>query len=118
MEMQKITKKKFIEELINKRSKFVTSVFRRTDEIILNGLNTSDIEVKLATVNYRTVTETHSNHIVFSNGSSLYFNQQGKKEYFEHTNGNGTRFLVQRTSYHDERSKDTVMDYIVYAICE
>ena len=78
--MNQITKKEFIETLSNNETIFVGSLFRYNDRKCINAME------RIITINKnikrRTVTEEHSNYLVFSNGSRLDFNQAG-------TNRNG-----------------------------
>ena len=53
---------------------------------------------------------------MFSNGSRLDFNQEGKKEYFSYKNGNGIQFVIQRTEIFDDFDGKINLNYIVYIV--
>lgn len=75
--MEKITRKEFTEILTNNRTVLAGSVFRWNDEKCIAGME--NIKVISEKAERRTVTEKHSNYIVFGNGSRLDFNQEGKR---------------------------------------
>ena len=111
--MTQITKKEFIETLSNNETILVDSIFCRNDEICIN------VMARITTINYakrRTVTEEHSNYIVFSDGSRLDFNQTGTKKYFSYTNTYGIHFLIQRTEVYDDFDEKFYKNYIVYMV--
>lgn len=111
--MTQITKKEFIETLSNNETILFDSIFRRNDEICIN------VMARIITINYakcRTVTEEHSNYIVFSDGSRLDFNQTGTKKYFSYTNTYGIHFLIQRTEVYDDFDEKFYKNYIVYIV--
>lgn len=74
--MEKITRKEFTEILTNNRTILAGSVFRWNDDKCIAGME--NIKAISEKAERRTVTEKHSNYIVFSNGSRLDFNQEGK----------------------------------------
>lgn len=114
--MEKITKKQFVEILTNYASVFCASVFRWNDEKCERAMeNIGKIDEK---AERRTVSEKHTSFIVFSGGSRLYFDKEGKNEYFSYQNKNGTKFVLQRTISHDDFDDKDYQDYIVYAIIE
>lgn len=132
--MEKITKREFIEILNNHPSILAGSFFRRNDDEIIKAMeNCKGISEK---AKRRTVTENHSNYIVFSNGSRLDFNQKGKNEYFRHKSGNGIEFILQRLTtetedfdaeedYYNEHGNFNCgsifredQNYVIYAIVE
>lgn len=112
--MTQITKKEFIETLSNNETILAGSVFRQSDDRCINAM------ARIATINKnakrRTVTEEHSNYIVFSNGSRLDFNQTGTKKYFSYTNTYGIHFLIQRTEVYDDFDEKFYKNYIVYIV--
>ena len=113
--MERITKRSFIETLCSGKSKFIASVFRKSDEWIspkLNGINPETLEK----VESRTVIEKHAEYIVFSNGSRLDFNQNGTKEYYKLQNENGIDFIIQKTTYFDDFDEVNNENYIIYSI--
>lgn len=116
--MEKITKKLFIEQLQENRNVLCSSGFRSTYDRLSSLMEKISIN-GIAKMERRTVVKTASNHLVFSNGSSIYFDQHGKKEYFSHRNAGGVKFLLQTTirkgdtEYGDEPEE---MSYILYAI--
>ena len=112
--MEKITRKEFTEILTNNKTVLAGSVFRWNDEKCIAGME----NIKSANENAerRKVTEKHSNYIVFSNGSRLYFDQEGKKEYFSYKNGNGIQFVIQRTEIFDDFDGKFDLNYIVYIV--
>lgn len=112
--MEKITRKEFTEILTNNRTILAGSVFRWNDEKCIAGME--NIKVIGEKAERRTVTEKHSNYIVFSNGSRLDFNQEGKKEYFSYKNGNGVQFVIQRTEIFDDFDEKINLNYIVYIV--
>lgn len=112
--MEKITRKEFTEILTNNRTILAGSVFRWNDEKCIAGMENIKAIGKKA--ERRTVTEKHSNYIVFSNGSRLDFNQEGKKEYFSYKNGNGVQFVIQRTEIFDDFDEKINLNYIVYIV--
>lgn len=114
--MEKITRKKFTEVLTGNASIFMGSFFRWNDEKSVRAME--KVEAISADAERRTVTENHSNYILFNNGSRLSFDQNGKKEYFSHTNGNGIRFVFQKTTYHDDFDGVDYSDYIFYVTIE
>lgn len=114
--MEKITKKQFVEILTSHTSVFCGSVFRWNDEKCERGMES--IGKIDENDERRTVTENHANFIVFSNESRLDFDQEGKKEYFSYQNKCGVKFVLQRTSRHDDFDNMDYLDYIVYAIIE
>lgn len=112
--MEKITRKEFTEILTNNRTILAGSVFRWNDEKCIAGME--NIKAIGEKAECRTVTEKHSNYIVFSNGSRLDFNQEGKKEYFSYKNGNGVQFVIQRTEIFDDFDEKINLNYIVYIV--
>ena len=112
--MEKITKKSFIDTLCSGKSKFISSVFRKSDEWIIKALKTV-LPENLEKVESRTVKERHANYITFSNGSSLDFNQEGTKEYFKHTE-NGIDFIIQKLTTWDDFDGANKENYIIYSI--
>lgn len=112
--MEKVTRKEFTEILTNNRTILAGSVFRWNDEKCIAGME--NIKAISEKAERRTVTENHSNHIVFSNGSRLDFNQEGKKEYFSYKNGNGVQFVIQRTEIFDDFDGKFNLNYIVYIV--
>lgn len=112
--MEKITRKEFTEILTNNRTILAGSVFRWNDEKCIAGME--NIKAIGEKAERRTVTGKHSNYIVFSNGSRLDFNQEGKKEYFSYTNGNGVQFVIQRTEIFDDFDEKINLNYIVYIV--
>lgn len=112
--MEKITRKEFTEILTNNRTILAGSVFRWNDEKCIAGME--NIKVIGEKAERRTVTEKHSNYIVFSNGSRLDFNQEGKKEYFSYKNGSGVQFVIQRTEIFDDFDEKINLNYIVYIV--
>lgn len=112
--MNQITKKEFIETLSNNETIFVGSLFRYNDRKCINAME------RIITINKnikrRTVTEEHSNYIVFSDGSRLDFNQAGTKKYFSYTNTHGIHFLIQRTEVYDDFDEKFYKNYIVYSV--
>lgn len=112
--MKKITRKEFTEILTNNRTILAGSVFRWNDEKCIAGMK--NIKTISEKAERRTVTEKHSNYIVFSNGSHLDFNQKGKKEYFSYKNENGVQFVVQRTEIFDDFDEKINLNYIVYIV--
>lgn len=112
--MERITKKSFIDTLCNGKSKFIASVFRKSDEWLTEKLKGVNPEI-LEKVESRKVTERHAEYITFSNGSRLDFDQNGTKEYYKH-NENGIDFLIQKTTTFDEFDETNHENYIVYSI--
>lgn len=132
--MQKITRKEFTAILTEKASVFMGSVFRWNDEKCARAMEgIARIDEK---TERRTVTENHASYILFSNGSRLDFNQEGKKEYFEYENENGVKFVLQKTTvqvrdwdaeeeyWKEHHNSDCgeiykeQQDYVVYAVIE
>lgn len=112
--MEKITRKEFAEILTNNRTILAGSVFRWNDDKCIAGME--NIKAISEKAERRTVTEKHSNYIVFSNESRLDFNQEGKKEYFSYKNGNGVQFVIQRTEIFDDFDEKINLNYIVYIV--
>lgn len=113
--MNTITKKAFIESISNYEYCFVCSAFRRDDEkmkIALNQIKPEQIEK----AEKRKVIEKHSNYIVFSNGSRLYFDNEGEKVYIEYVNIYGVLFIIQKTIVYDSFDNEYQNNYIVYAM--
>lgn len=112
--MTQISKKTFIETLLINKTILAGSVFRQSDERCINAM------ARITTINKndkcRTVTEAHSNYIVFSDGSRLDFNQTGTKQYFSYTNTYGIHFLIQRTEVYDDFDEKFYKNYIVYIV--
>lgn len=83
--MTQITKKEFIETLSNNETILADSIFRYNDRKCINAMERT--MERIITINKnikrRTVTEEHSNYIVFSDGSRLDFNQAGTKKIFQ-----------------------------------
>lgn len=114
--MKKITRKAFTEILTRNTSILMGSVFRWNDEKCARAMDS--IREIDENSQRRTVTENHANYLLFSNGSRLDFDQEGKKEYFTYENENGVKFAIQRTERHDDFDEADYLDYIVYAIIE
>lgn len=115
--MNQITKKEFIETLSNNETILVDSLFRYNDRKCIKAMEHA--MERITTINYakrRTVTEEHSNYIVFSDGSRLDFNQIGTKKYFSYTNTYGIHFLIQRTEVYDDFDERFYKNYIVYMV--
>lgn len=116
--MNQITKKEFIETLSNNETIFVGSLFRYNDRKDINAMERT--MERIITINKnikrRTVTEEHSNYIVFSDGSRLDFNQAGTKKYFSYTNTHGIHFLIQQTEIYDNFDEKFYKNYIVYMV--
>jgi hypothetical protein len=114
--MNQITKKGFIETLSNNETILVDSGFYYSDGTCINAME------RIITINKnikrRTVTEEHSNYIVFSDGSRLDFNQTGTKKYFSYTNTYGIHFLIQRTEVYDDFDEKFYKNYIVYMVAQ
>ena len=111
--MEKITKKSFIETISENATYFCGSVFRKTDEIIKTAMNTCN---SFDGFQKRNVKIKQSNAVQFSNGSWLYFDQEGKKEYFKYVNKFGMTHLIQKTTYHDRFDDVDYSDYIIYGL--
>ena len=79
--MTQITKKEFIETLSNNETILVDSLFRYNDRKCINAMErTMEWIITInKNIKRRTVTEEHSNYLVFSDGSRLDFNQAGTK---------------------------------------
>lgn len=118
--MTQITKKEFIETLSNNETILVDSLFRYNDRKCINAMEYA--MERIITINKnvkrRTVTEEHSNYIVFSDGSRLDFNQTGTKKYFSYTNTYGFHFLIQRTEVYDDFDEQFYKNYIVYMVAQ
>ena len=112
--MTQITKKEFIETLSNNETILVDSGFYYSDGTCINAIERITTINKI--VKRRTVTEEHSNYIVFSDGSRLGFNQTGTKKYFSYTNTYGFHFLIQRTEVYDDFDDKFYKNYIVYMV--
>lgn len=112
--MTQITKKEFIETLLNNETILVDSGFYYSDGTCINAMERITTINKI--VKRRTVTEEHSNYIVFSDGSRLGFNQTGTKKYFSYTNTYGFHFLIQRTEVYDDFDDKFYKNYIVYMV--
>lgn len=122
---EKITKKNFIEILTNNNSVLFGSVFRWTDEKVQKALNKDIITdlyfnaaIKNNLAEVREVKKCFSNHLLFSNGSNLYFDDEGKKEYFTFTNNNNALFIIKKNTYYDDFDGKNYENYIVYYICK
>ena len=113
--MLRITKKTFIDTLCNTESVFAGSVFKWNDDKIIAAIGELDPQA-MKQSDRRTVRAKHSNHVVFSNGSYLYFNQNGEKTYLEHE-CNGIKYIMQKTHRYDDFDKKWYDDYVVYALC-
>ena len=117
--MKKITNKHFIELLCNNGSVFAGRVWQKNDDIIIKAMdnitveNVEKIEEKAGR---RTVKEKHAKYIIFSNGSRMGFDQDGKYECFEHFNKNGIYLIVQRLEWYDDFDKKYYYNYLVYII--
>lgn len=99
--MTQITKKEFIETLSNNETILVDSLFRYNDRKCINAMERT--MERITTINNakrKSVTEEHSNYIVFSGDS-----RPGTIKYFRYTNKYGIHFLIQITEV-----------YIVYVI--
>lgn len=116
--MNQITKKEFIETLSNNETILVDSLFRYNDRKCINAMERTMEQIITINKNIkrRTVTEEHSNYIVFSDGSRLDFNQVGTKKYFSYTNTYGIHFLIQRTEVYDDFDEKSYKNYIVYIV--
>lgn len=116
--MNQITKKEFIETLSNNETILVGSLFRYCDGKCINAMEHAMERITTIYKNAkrRTVTEEHSNYIVFSDGSRLDFNQAGTKKYFSYTNTYGIYFLIQRTEVYDDFDEKFYKNYIVYMV--
>lgn len=112
--MTQITKKEFIETLSNNETILVDSGFYYSDGTCINAMERITTINKI--VKRRTVTEEHSNYIVFSDGGRLGFNQTGTKKYFSYTNTYGFHFLIQRTEVYDDFDDKFYKNYIVYMV--
>lgn len=111
--MKKITKAAFIDYLCNHQTILAGSVFRWNDGRLLRAVENIKPE---KTDKRRVVTEKHANFLMFSDGGRLDFNQQGKKEYFLHTNATGTDLIWQKRTTFDEFDKKNEYHYIVYIL--
>lgn len=114
--MTQITQKEFIETLSNNETILVDSGFYYSDGTYINAME------RIITINKnikrRTVTEEHSDYIVFSDGSRLDFNQAGTKKYFSYTNTHGVHFLIQKTEIYDDFDEKFYKIYIVYMVAQ
>ena len=85
--MKKITKKEFVETLCNNVTSQVVLLRRElneSDKNIIRGLtweNASDEQHKIELLP-RTVEKKQTNAVMFSNGSWLYFDEKGEKNYY------------------------------------
>lgn len=113
--MEKITKKEFTETLIENTNILMGSTFRWTDEKCEIAMENLKIDKRMER---RTVTKSNSSYILFSNGSRLDFNQDGRKEYFKYENAEGIKFLLQRTAVYDTFDESEYLNYIIYAVIE
>lgn len=114
--MEKITRKAFLEILTENTSILAGSVFRWNDKKCIAGMET--IKAINEKAERRTVTEKHTNYILFSNGSRLAFDQEGKYDYFIYENKNGVKFAIQRLTRWDDFDEAEYLDYIVYIVIE
>lgn len=90
--MEKITKKAFCETLCGHMSTLCGNISNKPENFItgkLDGLKIAEgiiLEKRAATL--------HSNHIEFTGGSRLYFDQNGKYSFYHHTGKSGLDFLL------------------------
>lgn len=113
--MEICTKKHFLELLCNNGSSFFAPARWKSDEWIVAAMDGITPEA-VAMAPRRTVAEIHSQYIVFSGGSRLSFDQEGKYQCFTYRNKNGIYFAVQRHEYWDDFDGITRYNYIVYVI--
>ncbi len=111
--MEKITKKAFVEMLCNNKTAFVGSWFRK-DDVWMEKLCQSIKRENVAAAEKRTVTQRRSNSVVFYNGSALYLDQDGEKEYFAE-NVNGCKVIWQKLTTWDDFDEKYEHNYVVYA---
>lgn len=115
--MKTITKKSFIDKLTTKKSKFINLISTHTynsDMLknIENSLDKINIDM-LDNVQTRFCIKKQSNAIQFNNKSWLYFDVQGKKEYYQHNN-----YYIFINSYYDEYANYTYTKILIYYIVE
>lgn len=108
--MEKITKKHFIELLCAHESALACS--GRTKENIdckIDEMFSNLTESELQEPIFRTVKKQHSNSLLFSNGSSIYFDDFGEKTY--HKVGS---CIVQKNVIDYSKDNTCSYDYIQY----
>lgn len=114
--MEKITKKRFIETLAANTTVLLASVRRsENSEDAIHAALDGITEIHPAAPR-RKVKEIHSNHVLFDNDSSIYFDQDGKKEYFTHKNDGKIEFIGQKHTVYDRFDEKNLEYYLIYAI--
>lgn len=113
--MEKITKKLFVETLMNNKSMFIGSYFKVEPERMDKALENSNVLYD-ETIE-RTVTAKKSRSLLFSNGSSLGFDQVGKYQYHSFNKG-GLLFLIQEHITYNDFDQKYFHNWIIYAIKE
>lgn len=108
MELNKITKKKFIELLCENSTAFISSVFNWDDNRIQAGISNLNPE-RVQKLKRRKVAKRQANGLQFDNGSWLMFDQNGTRSYYEYLT-NGVRYILQKNTTEEQK------DYIIYAI--
>ena len=73
--MKKITKKEFIEALMQGESAYVGLAYRKLHQVVEAPTQTEGKK--------RTVTKKTSNHLEFSDGSRLYFDSFAERKYYK-----------------------------------
>ena len=73
--MKKITKKEFIEALMQGESTYVGLAYRKLHQVVAAPAQTEGKK--------RTVTKKASNHLEFSDGSRLYFDSFAERKYYK-----------------------------------
>ena len=114
--MEKITRREFIDTLRNNASVLMGApcvAANNDNKIVMCMENTVGINAK---AERRVVTEKHATYLLFSNGSRMAFDQEGRFDYFKHTNENGYTFVLQRQAWFDEFDEVWMRKYVVYAV--
>jgi len=110
--MEKITKKCFIELLTqNKTQNIVIKNRKNTNEnsTIIENENLKNLFNNNIDVRY--IIKTQTNAVVFNNGSYLYFDIEGIKNFYKKEN-----FLIYINEYTDEFSKEIFTTILIYKI--
>lgn len=109
----KITKKAFIDTMTANNTAFIGVVNKvlTSDEIYCGIRHLLDPTIMLELRSC----EAKSNHLIFSGGSRLYFNQQGKYEFHKYEYPECTVYICCHISYDDFDEKDVYrcMHYMV-----
>lgn len=107
-----ITRKEFTDILTTNTSVFIASVFPKQEV-------DNDLKVKLDNLKYfsgeRRTCIAKPTYLEFSNGSRLYFTQQGKREFYQYD-----KFIIYKliARYEMSGELETSYNYIIYRLID